>query len=374
MYKAYKFRIYPNNNQRALINKTFGCYRFIYNYFLDKCMKNKYINSFDMCNELKELYSEYNWLKEVDSCSLRCAIFNLEDAYKNFFSKRSSYPKFKNKYSRQTYRTNCIRGKYRNSEYSNILLDLKNKKIKLPKLGLIDIRGYRNIKEIKGRIINATMIKETTGKYYVSVIIEENENEIPKVKPTNIIGIDLGVKDLVVTSDGEKYDNPKVIKKYEKRIKRLQRKLSREIKGSNNYKKTKIKIARIYNKILNTRKHNIINIVNKIVKENDIIISEKLRVTEMVNNNKLAKNILDASFNKICNLLRWKSKIYGKLYYQIDTYYPSSKICNRCGEKTTLTQDLNIRKWKCIKCEAEHDRDINASINIMFEGLKYYFS
>lgn len=128
MYKAYKFRIYPNNNQRALINKTFGCYRFIYNYFLDKCMKNKYINSFDMCNELKELYSEYNWLKEVDSCSLRCAIFNLEDAYKNFFSKRSSYPKFKNKYSRQTYRTNCIRGKYRNSEYSNILLDLKNKR------------------------------------------------------------------------------------------------------------------------------------------------------------------------------------------------------------------------------------------------------
>ena len=292
MYKAYKFRIYPNNNQRALINKTFGCYRFIYNYFLDKCMKNKYINSFDMCNELKELYSEYNWLKEVDSCSLRCAIFNLEDAYKNFFSKRSSYPKFKNKYSRQTYRTNCIRGKYRNSEYSNILLDLKNKKIKLPKLGLIDIRGYRNIKEIKGRIINATMIKETTGKYYVSVIIEENENEIPKVKPTNIIGIDLGVKDLVVTSDGEKYDNPKVIKKYEKRIKRLQRKLSREIKGSNNYRKTKIKIARIYNKILNTRKHNIINIVNKIVKENDIIISENLRVTEMVNNNKLTKKYI----------------------------------------------------------------------------------
>ena len=173
MYKAYKFRIYPNDNQRVLINKTFGCYRFIYNYFLDKCMKNRHINSFDMCNELKELHSEYDWLNEVDSCSLRCAIFNLEDAYKNFFSKRSSYPKFKNKYKRQTYRTNCIRRKYKNSEYSNILLDLKNKKIKLPKLGLIHIRGYRNLKEIRGRIINATVIKETTGKYYVSVVIEE---------------------------------------------------------------------------------------------------------------------------------------------------------------------------------------------------------
>ena len=151
MYKAYKFRLYPDSNQRILIHKTFGCVRLVYNYFLDKCKSNSYIKASDMCRELKELYEEFPFLKEVDSCSLRCAIFNLEGSYKNFFEKRSGYPAFKNRYSRQSYRTNCIKSTYKGKEYSNIQLDLLNHKIKLPKLGLVDIRGYRNLEVINGK-------------------------------------------------------------------------------------------------------------------------------------------------------------------------------------------------------------------------------
>ena len=331
------------------------------------------MKAFDMCNELKILYLEYEWLKEVDSCSLRCAIFNLEDAYKNYFFKRSNYPVFKCKNKRQSYRTNCIKSTYKGHEYSNIKLDLINKKIKLPKLGLIDIRGYRNIECISGDIINATITYETTCKYYVSVIVNEVEVKEKLVKPKSIVGIDLGVKDVVVTSSGEKYSNIKVINKYEKRIKRIQRKLSRQIKNSNNYNKTKKYLSRLYDKVKNSRKHNIINIVNRLVNDYDIIISEKLDVCKMLQNHNLSKKILDVSFNKICELLKWKTKQKGKYYYQVDTYFPSSKMCSHCGVKTEITNDLNIRKWTCNNCGNMNDRDINASINIMFEGLKYCF-
>ena len=373
MYKAYRFRLYPDTNQKVLIHKTLGCYRFVYNYFLDKCKNEGYTNAFEMCQLLKELYVEYPWLKEVDSCSLRCAIFNLEDAYKNFFSKRSNYPTFKSKNKKQSYRTNCMRSTYRGKVYSSINLDLEKRKIKLPKLGLVDIRGYRNLKAIDGKIINATISYETTGKYYVSVVVESKEIMSEKIKPKNIVGIDLGVKDLVVTSSGEKYKNSKEINKYEKRIKRFMRKLSRQTKGSNNYQKTKIKISRLYEKLKNSRKHNIIKIVNKLIEEYDIIISEKLNIKDMMKNHNLARAISDTCFSKICNMLEWKSKIKGKYYYQIDTYFPSSKICSHCGYKTEKTNNLRIRKWKCEKCGEENDRDINASINIMFEGLKMCF-
>jgi putative transposase len=373
MYKAYKFRIYPNNSQIILINKTFGCSRFIYNYFLDKCKKNGFTSAFNMVKQLPSLYKEYPWLKTVDSCSLRCAIFNLEDAYKNFFAKRSGYPTFKSKYNRQSYRTNCIRSNYKENSYSNIELDLNNKKIKLPKLGLINIRGYRNLESINGKIINTTITKETTGKYYVSVVVDEIEADGIQVKPTSIVGIDLGIKNLVITSNGEKYANPKEIYKYEKTLKRLQRKLSRQIKGSNNYLKTKTRIARLYAKIKNSRKFNIITIVNELVKENDIIVSEKLNVKNMSKNHHLAKSILDASFNRICEMLKWKTKIQGKYYYQVDTYYPSSKTCSVCGNKTEVTNNLNVRIWECENCGCLNDRDINASINIMFEGLRLHY-
>ena len=174
MYKTYRFRLYPNINQEILINKTFGCTRYIYNYFLNKCKENKYIKAYDMCNEIKELAVEYPFLKEVDSCSLRCSVFDLEDAYKNFFDKRGAFPNFKKKFDKQSYRTSLITSTYKGKTYENIKLDLKNKIITLPKLKEIKIRGYRNIDKIDGRIINATVTREKTGKYYVSVLVEEN--------------------------------------------------------------------------------------------------------------------------------------------------------------------------------------------------------
>ena len=373
MYKAYKFRMYLTDYQKELVHKTFGCTRFVYNHFLNKCKENCYKKAYDMCKELKELVVEYPFLKEVDSCSLRNSIFNLEDSYKNFFSKRSGYPVFKNKFSKQSYRTTCIKSSYKGNNYSNIEIDLKNKKIKLPKLGLVSIRGYRNLDSINGNIINATIERDTTNKYYVSVVVEGAEFIKEKVKPTSIVGVDLGIKDLIVTSNGEKYSNPKEILKREKQLKRIQKKLSRQVKGSNNYNKTKIRLARIYSKIKNSRKHNIITIVNKIVKEHDIIVSEKLNVKGISSNHHLAKAVLDASFNKICELLKWKTKLQGKYYYQVDTYYPSSKMCSHCGSKTEVTNNLSIRNWECTNCGNKKDRDINASINIMFEGLRIHY-
>ena len=373
MYKAYKFRMYLTDSQKILVHKTFGCGRFVYNHFLNKCKENGYQKTYDMCKELKELVVEYPFLKEVDSCSLRNSIFNLEDSYKNFFSKRSGYPVFKNKFSKQSYRTTCIKSSYKGNNYSNIEVNLKNKKIKLPKLGLVSIRGYRNLDSINGNIINATIERDTTNKYYVSVVVEETEFIKEKVKPTSIVGIDLGVKDLVITSDGEKYSNPKEILKREKQLKRIQKKLSRQVRGSNNYNKTKIRLARIHSKIKNSRKHNMITIVNKIVKEHDIIVSEKLNVRGIISNHHLAKAVLDASFNKICELLKWKTELQGKYYYQVDTFYPSSKMCNHCGSKTEVTNNLNIINWECTNCGNKNDRDINASINIMFEGLRIHY-
>ena len=374
MYKTYRFRMYPNQHQIEIINKTFGCYRFIYNHFLSICKENGFQKSFDMIKCLPKLEEENKWLEEVDSCSLRCAIFNLEDAYKNYFAKRAYYPSFKSKYHRQSYRTNCISSTYKGKEYHSIEVDLKNKIIKLPILKNVTIRGYRNLERINGRIINATISYETTGKYYVSVLVEEVSIKNKKIEPKSIVGIDLGVKDLVITSSGEKYKNPKELKKYEKRLKRYQRNLSRKKRGSKNYQKAKQKLSILHSKIKNARKYNIIKIVNQLVKEYDIIISEKLIVKEMLKNHILAKSIQDASFNQICIKLQEKCEREGKYYYQVDSYFPSSKKCSVCDEKTELTNDLSVRKWECKKCGVQHDRDINASINILTEGLKYCFN
>ena len=375
IYKAYKYRLYPTEEQVILINKTFGCSRFVYNHYLDYEKKNGVKKAYDLIKDLKELEKEYEYLKEVDSCALRCAVFDLEDAFNNFFAKRSNYPNFKSKFARQSYRTNCIRSTYKDKEYSNIELDLLTRTIKLPKLGKVKIRGYRNKKSIDGRIINATVSKETTNKYYVSVLVEE-ELSVEKVIPASIVGIDLGIKDLVITSDGIKYENDKILMKYEKRLKRLQRKLSRQVKGSKNYLKTKEKIARIHSKIKNYRKHYLNNIANEIVNEHDIIVTESLLVKDMFKEKVKAfnKSLSDASLSKLCSLIEWKSKIKGKYYYKINTYYPSSQICSHCGYKNNEIKDLSIREYDCPECGVHNDRDINASLNILLEGLKLHYN
>ena len=291
--KAYNFRLYPNQKQKELINKTFGSTRLVYNYYLDKKIKeyetNKHSSSIYECiKDLKNLYIDYPFLKEVDSISLRCSLFDLDNAYQKFFKEKIGYPKFKSKFKKNSFRTNMVTSEYYGNTYYNIKLDLINKTIILPKLKEIPIRGYRNLNKINGRIINATVSRELDDTYYVSVVIEEDIIQ-PKFIPTTIVGLDLGIKDLVITSNWKKYQNERVIEKYEKRIKQKQKRLAKKERGSHNYYKLKCEIARIYKKVKNARKYLIHYITKDITDNNDIIACETLKVKNMVKNHHLEK-------------------------------------------------------------------------------------
>lgn len=377
MYRAYRFRLYPTTNQVELIHKTFGCTRVVYNHYLEK-QKALYdegkdsLSCFDMIKDLKNLQVERPYLKEVDSCSLRCSLFNLDDAFKRWYKGQGEYPKFKGKYnSKRSYRTNCISSTYKNKTYRSIEVDLKRHIIKLSKLKEVRIKGYRDLEFLPGRIINATIEQASTLKYYVSVLVEEDD-VYTKLKPRKIIGIDLGIKDIVITSNNEKIGNPRLIEKYEKRIKRCARELSRRVKGSNNYNKTKKKLAVLHQKLKNARRHFIHQITKKLVIENDIIVTESLKLKDMIEEKRLSKQLTNVSLGELCRVLEYKAKIYGKKYIKIDSYYPSSQECSRCGYKNEKVKDLSVRSWICPECGSYHDRDYNASYNIMFEGLKKY--
>ena len=374
--KGYKFRLYPNKEQAVLINKTLGCARLVYNYYLDKKINlykdNKTsLSCYDCINDLKNFKIDHPFISEIDSMSLRCSLFNLDNSYKKFFKEGAGFPKFKSYNRKNSYRTNMIISEYKGNTYYNIKLDLENHTITLPKLKEIKIRGYRNLNKIDGRIINATISKESDGTYYVSVLVEENII-LSEFRPKRIIGLDLGVKDLVITSNYEKYKNEKVIEKYEKRIKRKQKRLSKKQKGSNNYFKLKQEIARIYKKIKNARKYNTHHITKDITDNNDIIVCETLKIKNMVKNHNLAKSLNDASLSEIIRQLGYKSKWKGKKFYQIDPFFASSQTCSHCGYKNETLKNLSIREYSCPNCHYELDRDVNAAINICFEGLNMY--
>ena len=369
--RGYIFRLYPTLEQKVLIEKSFGCYRYIYNYFLSKTNGKSYINKFDYIKELPILSSTNEWLKEVDSCLLRCSIFNLEDALIAYKRGNALYPKYKSKTrSRNSYRTNNIVREYKGKVYNSISINLKDKTIKLPKLKEVKIRGYRNLQRIDGRIINATIYKEAS-KYYVSLCVEEYK-KIEKQPIRKVVGIDVGIKELLTTSDGLVIRNNKYIEKYEQKIKGLNRWLARTKKGSKNREKVKAKLAEAYRKLKNARKYFLHETSKRIVEENDLIITEKLNINKMVQNKHLSKKIYDASWNELIRELIYKSKWNGKICIQIDTYYPSSQECERCGHINKKVKDLRIRKWECDNCYNENERDINASINIMWEGVKEY--
>jgi putative transposase len=284
--KAYKFRLYPTDEQKVIINKTFGCTRKIYNYFLNKKQEQYKLNktnisAYDCCKEIKELIKEYPYLKEVDSCALRCSIFDLDNAYNRFFKEQNNYPNFKNKFGKNSYRTNNISNTYKDKNYNSIELDLVKKNVKLPKLKEVKIKGYRNKIKQEGRIVNATISREADNRYYVSILIEE-DIKIKQVEKEEIVGIDLGIKNLVTTSDNETYKNPKALIKYEKKLKHMQKELSRKEKGSNNYYKCKEKIAVIHRKIRNTRKHYLHGISKKITDTKTIIVTETLKIKNML--------------------------------------------------------------------------------------------
>ena len=373
MYKSFKFRLYPNKEQKELLNKSFGCSRFIYNYYLSIIKNNGYKNSYsNISNYVNNLKYEYSFLQEIDSVIIRKTLFHLDDNLKKYYNNNFGYPKYKCKFDRHSYTTSAIYKSYKNKRYCNIELDLVNKRVKLPKLKWIDIRGYRNIKSVSGKIINATISRDKNGKYYVSIVFDMIDINNKDFIPRNIVGIDLGIKKLLTLSDGITYENNKYIEKYEKRIKRLQRELSRKIKRSNNYNKCKKKLAILHSKLKNARKYYIHNITKKITDEYDIVTCEKLTVQKMLSNKELSKKISDSSFYEIIRQLEYKSKNKGKLFYQIDTYYPSSQKCHICGNIDKKYKDLIERVYKCSKCQNEIDRDLNASINIMYEGVKLY--
>ena len=373
MYIAYKFRIYPTDEQKVLINKNFGRSRFIHNYYLNYIKEHKYLNA-TACIEhyVKHLKHEYPFLTEADSILIRKTLFNLEDAFKRYFNKQGGYPSYKSKFSKNSYNTNAIYRTYKGKQYCNIELNFNTRQIKLPKLKWITIRGYRKLKEINGRVINSTISREPNGKYYVSVLYELPTLNNNYVIPQNIVGLDLGIKKLITLSDGVIFDNNKYILKYEKRIKRLQRELARKVRKSKNYYKCKHKLAILYSKLKNARNYYLHKITKENTDNNDIIVTEKLQTKNMLQDKKISKSIIDASFHEIIRQLQYKAKNKGKYFYQIDTFYPSTQTCSVCSNIDSKYKDLTKRYYNCCNCKNTLDRDLNASINIMFEGLKLH--
>ncbi len=361
MLKGMEFRIYPNRIQENIIQKTFGCSRVVYNsglalrieeYKNGNSVGYKETNS--MLTNMKHS-EEYSWLKEVDSIALQQSLRDLDKAYKNFFAKRASFPKFKSKHNHnKSYRTQNVGGN----------ISVTGKYIKLPKLGYVKAKISM---PVNGKINNATIKQTPSGKYFCVLNVE-----VPDVFYSNdgcMVGLDVGIKTFYTDSNDHSIPNPKNLNKSEKKLAKEQHKLSKMVKGSSNWNKQRIKVARIHEKITNQRNDFLHKESTKLVKENQIICIEDLNVKGMVRNHKLAKSIGDVSWSKFFDMLEYKSAFYGTEIIKVPRFYPSSQTCGCCGYKNPDIKNLSIREWKCPVCGTYHDRDGNAAKNILEKGL-----
>jgi putative transposase len=358
IHRTYKFRLYPTAEQERFFAKQFGCVRYVYNYYLDRSIKQyeatkKKDSCFEQINDLVKLKrtEEYSFLKEAIAQSLQVSLQNLDAAYKNFFAKRARLPRFKSK-------------KEKNSFSIPQKTSIKDGKLYIQKLKSgIPIRLHR---EIKGKIGSVTISKTPTGKYYASILTKEEYEPLPKTGKS--VGIDMGLKELVTTSEGEVFANGKFTKRYERKLASAQKHLARKQKGSHGFEKQKLKVARIHKKLANCRRDYLHKCSHLLVKNYDVICIEDLNVKGMVRNRRLAKSIIDASWGAFADMLSYKAQWNDKQVVKVDRFFPSSQTCNVCGFRNAKVKNLKVREWECPECHTHHDRDVNAAINILKLG------
>ncbi|WP_078557282.1 IS200/IS605 family element RNA-guided endonuclease TnpB [Bacillus alkalicellulosilyticus] len=376
--KSFKFRIFPNPRQIELINKTIGCSRFVFNFFLSKQKekeaywyivenmtqngqlpsnnwKSEFFNKYDSIKAVRQLKEHYAFLKEVDSISLQKSVENLADSYQRYYKKQNNAPKFKSKKNKvHTYTTKQTNGN----------IAVHEKYIKLPKLGLV---RFAKSREVEGRIINATIRRKPSGRYFVAIVTETEVMPLPKTNSST--GVDLGLKDFAILADGTKYKNNRYYKELEQKLVKAQQVLSRRVFGSSNWNKQRIKVARIHEKIENKRTDFLHKTSSDIIKNHDVIGIENLQVSNLMKNKKTAQAIADVSWHQFKVMLKYKAEWYGKAVVEVSKTFPSSQLCSSCGYKNKDVKDPGLREWTC-KCGAHHQRDRNAGLNLKNEAIR----